>query len=200
MKTSPPLLLPIFRSELQAQLLALLYLRPGRTWRLNELAEHARYSVSATHSELDRLATAGLVRVERAGRTGLYGAATESPLFEPLHQLIERTLGVEARLREDIRQLEGVEAAAIFGSWARGEASESSDIDVIVVGNVSQRNAVAATQMAGELSGREINVFVIDANDLRSQRQQEEPFIANVLNGPLTDLIGNVKEVAGAAP
>src|SRR5438309_10128484 len=97
--TRPPGLLPIFRSAPQAHLRARLYLEPERSWTLQELLRATGGSRAAVDRELELLTGAGLVTLGRAGRTRLFSASVDSPLFSPLRELIERTLGVEPRIR-----------------------------------------------------------------------------------------------------
>lgn len=55
------------------------------------------------------------------------------------------------------------EYALLFGSYARGDATPESDIDVIVVGgkNFIPRNIFALAEDLRELSGRDADVFEI---------------------------------------
>src|SRR5687768_17308182 len=117
MRTSAPPSLPIFRSDLQARVLAALLLGADRPLSSSRLAELTGGSPASLHRELRRLEDAGIVEHERVGRTKLYRAAPGSPLRAPLRELLERTLGVEPLLREKVAAVPGVRAAAIFGSW-----------------------------------------------------------------------------------
>ena len=53
------------------------------------------------------------------------------------------------------------EYALLFGSYARGEATPDSDIDVIIVGgeNFTPRNIFALAEDLREMSGRDADVF-----------------------------------------
>ena len=55
------------------------------------------------------------------------------------------------------------EYALLFGSYARGEATPESDIDIIIVGGESftPRNIFALAEDLRELSGRSADVFEI---------------------------------------
>ena len=49
MRTSAPSLLPLFRSEMQLRLLALLLLQPERAWTLHELTDDLDAPQSSVH-------------------------------------------------------------------------------------------------------------------------------------------------------
>ena len=75
---------------------------------------------ASVHRELHRALDAGLLEREAVGRTFRYVPATTSPLYEPLRQLLDRTVGVEAELATVLGSLPGVDAAVLHGSYARG--------------------------------------------------------------------------------
>ncbi len=69
MRSAAPALLPIFRSRLQADILAALLLRPDRELSLTDLATRLHAPLSTVHVEVQRLAYAGLLMRREAGRS-----------------------------------------------------------------------------------------------------------------------------------
>src|SRR5579859_7902292 len=59
MQTPAPPLLPLLRSRLQAELLTVVLLTPGREWSLTELADRAGSSLSSAQREMARAEEAG---------------------------------------------------------------------------------------------------------------------------------------------
>lgn len=69
---------------------------------------------------------------------------------------------------KQLLQKYNAEYALLFGSYARGEATPDSDIDIIVVGgkNFVPRNIFALAEDLRELTGRDADVFEIrEVND-----------------------------------
>lgn len=195
--SAAPRALPIFRSPEQAEILTRLYLNSERPWEFSELAGiGARATVDR---ELRRLLAGGLVTVERVGRTRLFRAPVDSPLFEPLRQLLERSFGAEVQLREGLEGRDDVEAAAIFGSWARGEAGPSSDIDLLVIGTATQERLETDLRPVSKSAGREINFVIFPRNELRRRLDAGSGFLRAVLEGPLIALVSDVRRIAGQA-
>lgn len=95
MRTGTPDLLPLFRSEFQVRLLALLVLQPDRAWTVPELAERFGAPVSSVHRELGRAERAGIIERHTGSRPHTFRAAEGSPLYQPLADLLRLTLGVE---------------------------------------------------------------------------------------------------------
>src|SRR5256885_8284490 len=83
MKTSPSLL-PLLRSRMQGELLALVLLHPDREYSITELAEACGVSVTAVLREVERLTEGGILEDRRGGRGRLGEAPTDTPPFPPV--------------------------------------------------------------------------------------------------------------------
>jgi predicted nucleotidyltransferase/biotin operon repressor len=192
MRTQAPDLLPLFRSDLQARLLATLLLGPEREVAAAELQERLGASRSGVNQELRRLRAAGILEQRTEGRSGMYRVAAESPLVPPLRLLLERTLGVEVELRRRLAGLAGIEAASIFGSWAQGDIRPSSDIDLLVIGTPDADDIERAARAVERQSGREINLSVYTPADWNERVRSGSGFAHTVLARPMIELIGSI--------
>ena len=197
MRTAAPPLLPIFRSELQARLLTVLLDDTERPLTSRELGERTGGSAASLHRELRRLTDAGLLEEETLGRTKRYRAARDAPAFEPLRELVRRTLGVDAELARRLRAMEGIDFAAIHGSWARGEVGPTSDIDLLVVGDADPDAVASAVAGVERLAGREVNATVY-ARDEFVARRHSSGFLRTVLSRPLVALAGSLDDLRAA--
>ena len=163
MQAKPPDLLPLLRSRLQAELLTLILLSPGREWSLTELADRAGASLATAQREVTRAQQAGIVTSRRQGNTRLVVAAP-SPLTEPLTELLLRSFGPRHVVAEELSPLAGIETAYIFGSWASRYTGQPgpapADIDVLVVGVPDRDDLDEAAQRASTRLAREVNIIV----------------------------------------
>lgn len=192
MRTQAPPIAPIFRSDLQARLLAALLLGPELEMSAAELQERTGGSRAGVHQELRRLLEGGLLDRRTVGRSALYRPAQDSPVVEPLTVLVERTLGVEAELRRRLAAIPGVEAAAIYGSWAAGSIKPQSDVDVLVIGEPDADALEEAARAVERRSRRELNLTLYDRADWLARLRQRSGFAATVLDRPLIELVGTV--------
>jgi predicted nucleotidyltransferase len=135
---------------------------------------------------------AGIVERELLGRQGLYRASVASPLYEPLRQLVERSVGVESLLRDLLESVPGVDAAAIFGSWARGKVDAESDVDVLVTGDFDYSDLVSRLHELEERTGREINLVAMRPGELQEALSQDSGFVRDVMASPLRMLVGDI--------
>lgn len=185
---SPPPLLPLLRSKLQAEVLTLILLGPEQEWSLTGLASHAGVSVSSVQREVDRAEQAGVVSSRRLGSTRLVKAA-DSPLTGPLTELLLRSFGPRQVLAEELVGVEGIEAAYLFGSWAARYAGEAgrapADLDVLVIGAPDRDDLDDAAQRAEGRLAREVNVTIRSA---AWWREGTDGFHADVIRRPLVPL------------
>jgi predicted nucleotidyltransferase len=192
MRTTPPPLAPIFRSEMQLELLGLLLLQPERAWTQSEVTAALAAPVASVHRELARAAAAGLITRDATQRPHYYRARQDSPAYGPMRQLLELTVGVPERLREEFAPLAGVRTATIHGSWARGDLRVESDLDLLVVGDDVANGAKEAARRAGRAIGREIDVTVVAPEEFRAQVKRGHPFFRGIVEGPHIDVIGHI--------
>ena len=195
-RSGSPSLLPLLRSETQAGLLERLILHPGDAYTVADLAAHLRVTDLSVRRELHRMVDAGIAERELVGRQQVFRASIESPLFEPLRELLERSVGAETLIRDVLERTDGIESAAIFGSWARGRVDADSDIDLLVVGEFDYTSLVSELTALQERTGREINLVAMRPDELSAQR--DSGFLRDVLSGPVRMLVGSLGEEAKA--
>ena len=163
MQSQGPPLLPLLRSRLQAELLTLVLLNPGREWTLTELARLTGASVATAQREVSRAEQTGVISSRRLGNTRLVTAA-DSPLTEPLTELLLRSFGPRQVLTEELAAVDGVDAAYLYGSWAARYTGEPgrppADLDVLVIGRPDRDDLDEAAQRAGNRLGREVNITI----------------------------------------
>jgi predicted nucleotidyltransferase len=189
MQVPPPPLLPLLRSQLQAELLTLILLSPEREWTLTELADRIGGSPSSALREVARAEQAGVVSSRRLGNTRLVTAA-QSPLTAPLTALLERSFGPRQVLAEELTGLAGIVAAYLFGSWAARYVGQvgyaPADIDVLVIGEPDRDELDEAAERARARVAREVNVVVRSPQWWRSG---DDSFHSEITRRPLVAIM-----------
>lgn len=160
-----PSLLPIFRSQQQAEILALLLGDPKLELSLTKLSRRTGAPHPSVHREIDRAETAGLVKSRKIGNTRLVRANAESPYYAGLADVLTRAFGVPAVITDALRQVDGVVAAYIYGSWAARHAGEPAtrpvgDIDVLILGAPDRDALYASLAHAEKRLGRPVQATV----------------------------------------
>ena len=164
-RTSTPSLLPIFRSQQQAELLALILGNPATEHSLAELAERTGIPYASVHREVERAQAAGLVSSRLVGRTRLIRADATSPYFDGLSDVLVKAFGVPWVLSQALTGVGWIDAAYVYGSWAArfsGEVGDRpvGDIDLLVLGRPDRDEVYAAASSAERRLGRAVQVTI----------------------------------------
>jgi hypothetical protein len=129
-------LLPIFRSRLQGELLALVLVDPARSWTIDELSQRTAQPYQTVATEVRRLHDSGLFTMTAVGRAKLLSANESKPYVRPLTQLVLMAFGPPLVIGEELAKVVGSSSCS---STARGAAryygepgSTPNDIDVLV--------------------------------------------------------------------
>lgn len=151
MPTAAPELIPLFRSETQARLLAEVFF--GQPASGSELARRLGVLQSTVARELGRLATAGVITFEQVGRSKLVLPA-DTPFRAVLRQLVAYAAGLPHIIRSEYADTDDINEVFIHGSWAarfHGEPGPPPhDIDVVVVSPTHTRFSLAEHRAAIE--------------------------------------------------
>jgi DNA-binding transcriptional ArsR family regulator len=185
------MLLPIFRSDAQAKLLATLFLDAGdRGLTLSEIARRSGLAKSQVSRELARLEAGGLTVSERIGRARLVRPDSTSPLHGPLEELVLRALGPVPVIRSLLNGVEGVECAYIFGSWAARYAGvpgpSPADIDLLIVGDPPADQMHELADAAEAALAREVNPTVVTA---KRWADAADGFVRTLRDRPLVAVV-----------
>lgn len=189
MKTSSPVLLPLLRSEAQGEIIARIMLEPDVERSLSEIAHDADVSVATATREVDRLVQAGLVIERRVGTARLVRADQSNPAFRPFADLLAVTYGPVVILERLLSNVQGVERAYVYGSYAARRAGEQGgspqDIDVLAVGNPSRDDLFEAAGEASRRVRREVNIRRLSPE---VWADESDSFVATVKSRPLIEL------------
>ena len=198
MQSPAPQLLPLLRSALQGEVLALILLNPEQEWSLTELANRVGASVSTAQREVSRAEDAGVVVSRRVGNTRLV-RALPSPITQPLTELLLRSFGPPQVIAEEFASVGGIEGLYLYGSWAARYAGAPgrapADLDVLVIGRPDRDELDDAAQRAYRRLGREVNVTI---RPLEWWRNGTDGFHAEVTGRPLVP-IRAVAEAGGTS-
>jgi predicted nucleotidyltransferase len=192
-KQAIELMFGAYRRDLLAQLL----LRPDEDFHLRELERMTGIPAGSLHRELKALFEAGLLLKERQGNQIRYQANRASPVYEELASIFRKTVGLAGVLSDALADLSGrIDLAFIFGSSAVGRQKYSSDVDLMIIGDISLLEVVKALASAQAKLGREINPVVMTADMFGSQAEKKERFISRVLEEPKIFVIGGANDFA----
>ncbi|OGO10183.1 MAG: hypothetical protein A2Y93_07715 [Chloroflexi bacterium RBG_13_68_17] len=188
-------------SQARVALLELLLLNSESRFYLREISTLTGQPVRAVQRELARLSGAGLLVQTVEGNRKYYKANRQASVFPELRALLLKTSGLGDVLRRAIeKSRSSISLAFLFGSFARGTDDASSDVDLMVIGEVSGRELANMLSSSKQALGRELNVVLMPPAEFREKVAAGSSFISDVLQGPKIFLIGGedeLREVSG---
>jgi len=187
MRLAAPAVLPIFRSKLQGEILALTLIDPERSWTIDELARRTGHPYQTVATEVRRLQQADILRAQTIGRTKLLTANAASPYAGPLTELVVTAFGPPLVIAEEFGTVAGIEQLFIYGSWAARHAGEPgpapNDIDLLVIGQPDRDAIFEAAKASQHRIGREVNTTIrtpeqwAEATDGFTKKLRESPMV-----------------------
>lgn len=191
MRTEPPLLSPIFRSDGQARLLAELILT-GDELSLTDLAARIDLAYATVHREAERLLEAGILRERQVGRSRLMTANPDSPLVDPLRQILLVSAGPTILLTTALEPIKGITSALLYGSFAarlQGEPGPPpSDVDIMIIGMPDVDEIHDACDQVQAQVGRPINPTILTPEEATA----DSGFLTQVRASPTVLLFGEL--------
>jgi predicted nucleotidyltransferase/predicted transcriptional regulator with HTH domain len=177
-------------STTRAELLSLFFNNTESKFYLREIARHIGKDAAGIKRELDSLVKLGLVAREKRGVQKYYYADKNSPIFTELKGLIFKTTGVQGAIKATLSRLKGVQAAFLYGSYARGQEKEDSNINLMVIGQVNITELNDMVMALEEKLQREVDYLVFDEQEFRKRKEAKDPFLRDVLRGKKIFLTG----------
>ncbi len=196
MRTGSKSLSDLLFGQTRGRVLALLYDRPDQTFFVRQIAREIGTSVGSVQRELEALADVGLVHRTVIGRQVFYQANSRHPVFADLRSLIAKTTGIFHQLRAALTPLAAqISFALVYGSIARGEEDAESDVDLMVVGDVTLDGVLAQVAPIESSIGRSINPTVYSLKEFKARIRNGNHFLSSVLHGRKVLLMGEEDEL-----
>ena len=161
---------------------------------MTELVALADSGSGAVQRELARLAQSKLVIVTKVGNQKHFQANKDSPLFDELCSIINKTVGLQEPVRAALDALGSkISLALIYGSIAKQSDTATSDVDLLLVSDQLTLEEIYSTLAPVEkLLDRSVNPTLYTRIEFDQRRKTKNAFVSRVLNGPTMVLIGSV--------
>lgn len=186
------LLSSLLFTDYRRKVLGLLLLHPEQQYHQREIARLTATLSGTLSRELAKLVDGGLLRKEAIGNQMHYRANRQCPIFEELASILRKTSGLADVLGEALLPLaRQLQSAFVFGSMASGKAHAESDIDLLLIGDVTFSELIKVLYPLQETLGREINPKIYPRAEWQALIAQQGAFIQEVLHKPKVFIIGN---------
>lgn len=184
---SPALLMPVFRSEAQARLLAELFVDPDPDidYGVAQLAELTGVHLRTVQQEISELVEARLLLERAAGDDRYVHVPRHDPRRDTLVGLLRGSYGVKPLLQRGLSGIPGIDVAYLHGTWAARycgfRGSPPPDIDLLVVGRPDHGAIYRVVDEVERKIDTQLNAVILLPETWNAAA---EPFTRGVRNGP----------------
>ena len=182
----------LFTSKARVKILGLIIFRPSEL-HLREISRQTGVSPVYAAKELENLKALGLVSEKRKGNMRLFSANRLSPIFPELKSIFMKTEALPSVLRKGFEDKD-IRFMAIYGSFASGKESENSDIDILIIGDVSEKAVSSSLAEFEKNAGREANYILWNEREFMERADKGHALLRDIAEKPLIMLSGDENE------
>lgn len=191
MSTNSRALGDLLFGQTRGRIFALLFGRSDQSFYIRQIARETRTSAGSVQRELEALANVGLIQRTNSGHQVYYQANRNHPVYPELHALVAKTVGVFQLLSTSLAPLANrISQAFVYGSLASGDESAQSDVDLMIVGEVTLDEVLAQLTPVEPQIGRPINPTLYSVSDFKTKIDSGNHFLRSVMQGKRVFLIG----------
>jgi predicted nucleotidyltransferase/DNA-binding HxlR family transcriptional regulator len=183
----------LFRSRAQVLILKLLFMNSTREFHANEIARRVEIAPSTVTKEMPQLQNIGLISRRAQGPLVFYKINNKSTIFDEMKRIFLKFEMLDQVLAKGFSDKD-IKYALIYGSFAKGEESESSDIDLLVIGGIDEDSMIKSVSRAERMSGREINFVLWNDKDFAERVRKNIPLIKEIARTPILMIVGDKDE------
>lgn len=170
----------LFKSKIRQRILVRFFADESRRFYINEMARLVGTTQGTCRRELNKLVDMGLLITSREGNLQFYHVNKKNPLYGEFKTIIQKTIGIEALLKDALERVEGINFVFVFGSYAKKEFKPESDIDMAVVGDVKEELLLKILKNIEKTIGREINYHLYAGKEFK-EKIRANSFVRNII-------------------
>lgn len=170
----------LIKSKTKKGILKLFISHENESFYLTQIADKISASKGTAQRELEKLVKFGILKSEKVGNLRYYSLDKENPAFEEYISIFKKTLALHLSLMRDLQNFSGIDHALIFGSYAKNEMKNDSDIDLIIIGSPNEDDLIKIIKKSENVFQREINYHLYSKNDFLS-KYKKGSFLKNAL-------------------
>lgn len=181
----------LFTSKTRVKILLLLMFNQDKDYHLREIARIVDTSPVYVGKELDNLLKLNLVNKLKKGNLSIYSINQNSPILDELRKIFIKTDYLGEVIKKHLK--DKAKYAFIYGSFARGKETQSSDIDLFVIGGVKEDELIKTIQKIEKTVGREIN-YILWNEKTFLQRARSHHLLKTIKKEKIIMLVGKEDE------
>jgi predicted nucleotidyltransferase len=171
----------IFGSRVRAKLLGWFFTHIDEQFFVRQLAPILKEDPTNISKEMAKLEGLGILASSRQGNLKQFQVNKDCSFLDELRGLVLKTTGIAGQIKSEIEKIKGIKIAFIYGSFAKGQETADSDVDLLIVGNANLDTLDTTLQELEKKLGRTINYVFYSQKELNEKIESKDGFINDVL-------------------
>jgi len=186
----------ILGSKTRQIILSTFFGEPDNEFYTRQLASMNKISVGNVHRELKKLLSLGMLNVRSVGNIKLFSLNKRSSIYEELKNIFHKTEGIIKYLSAAVININGIRIAFVYGSFAKGDERNDSDIDLLLIGdNIDDDNLITTISGLEKELFREVNYTAYTENEYKKEKEKKDSFVSAVIKGKKIFIKGTANEL-----
>ncbi len=161
----------LITSETRIRLLLKFFLNPSTKRYLRQLAQEFGESTNGIRVELNKLTSAKILDMEKDGRSKIYRANNQHPLFQEIRQIVLKSTGIDKVISNIINKAGDIYLAFIRGDYAIG--NDSGLIDLVIVGDrLNDKEIERVRKKTETLIDRKISLLKLSIKEYKNLKEK----------------------------
>lgn len=156
-----------------------MFLNPSSTAYLRGMAEEFNESTNAIRLELNRFEDAGMLISKNEGNKKVYQANQEHPLFNDIHNIVLKYLGIDRIIETVIKRSGNLEKVYLTGDYAIGK--ETDIIDLLFIGDVNKTYLTNLISKVERLIGKKVRYLAYSYTEWEQIKNKSNASAKNLL-------------------
>jgi predicted nucleotidyltransferase len=165
----------------QTLVLEIFFNQPDKEFYMREIARMLDKQPGVFQRDINKLTAEGILKSRYQANARYFSLNNKYPLFSELKSIFFKTVGILGTLRREFAYMKGVKEAYIYGSFAQGNETGASDIDVIIIGSVKENVVIDRISTLEKKFHREINYVLMTENEFRQKTKADNSFLKNIM-------------------
>ena len=178
------MLTTLLGSKTRQVLLNTFFSNLDKEYYTRQLASMHNMSVGTLHREIKKLISLGILNVREVGNIKLFSLNRQNPVYEELKSIVYKTEGVIKLVQDAVTSVKGIRVAFIYGSLAKGDERQDSDIDIFLIGDdINEDKLVINISNLEKKLFKEINYTQYTGSEYKKEKKKRNSFILEVIKG-----------------
>ncbi|HPR91591.1 MAG TPA: nucleotidyltransferase domain-containing protein [Candidatus Paceibacterota bacterium] len=171
-------------------ILDLFFKKPEESFYVRQMGRLLNKEPGVFERDLNRLLEEKILLSQKIGNNVFYSLNKNYFLLPELKNIFKKTVGIEYQIKSFVNTFpEKINKAFIYGSVAANKENSASDIDLFLVGNITEPLLSEKIHSLETTLGREIHYVLMSPEEYKHKKDARDSFLNNIENKPIISLI-----------